>query len=377
MFFACSTHLPPKVVEAYRSCEYGKAIEGLKSLANKNNKDVVLYHLALTSSAMKSGDWALAEKSSLAAQQIMWSDAGKGKGVASLASSEAIKIFKGEPFEKAMAAIYNGIMYFNRQDYDNARASFSKALLAMAQKKEESRQDFALGYFLLAKTFLKQGERDNAKITLEKASKIYPYEKTLFNLELLEQSNALFLLEFGPAPIKKPTGPGNSLIEWVRPSYVEKAAQVYLDAQYYLNSVEIVDLTKQAASKGSTGKDTIQAVKGTAREVSAITTAIAADAASRGNKTAGWVALGAGLFTLANRSDADTRQWQFLPDIIHAAMGRISPGLHRLRTKYLDRSNREIIGYEQEWEYNADGKSDRIFLIPATRCKVNPWIGGK
>ena len=378
LFFAgCSTRIPPAAIEAYDRCDFSSAVKILKKRADQGDKDQVLYLLALLSSSMRAGDWAQVEASSKSALDIMWGYSGQGRGAASLASSESIKVFKGEPFEKAMAGVYAGIYYFNRKDYDNARAAFNKALLAMAQKQESTREDFALAYFLLAKTESVLKNDDNARIALQKASKIYPYESTLFDLDFVRKSNAIFLLELGRAPQKARTGPGDSLIAWMRRSYPERSAQVFVKNQAIGRPLEIADLTAQAASKGRTGKDKVQATKGVAREVSTVTAIVAADAASRGNKTAGWVALGAGLFAVANQSQADVRQWEFLPDLILATGAKIAPGPYAFRAEFFDAGNASLSHLRQSWEYTVPTADDTIFLVPASRCNVNPVIGGQ
>lgn len=334
-----------------------------------------MYRLAQLSSALRGGDGAGIEASSQSALDVMWSYAGQGRGAASLASAEAIKIYKGEPFEKSMAAIYAGIHYFNRGDFDNARAAFNKALLATALKQESARQDFALAHFLLAKTEFRLGNDDNAKIALGKAAKIYPENGNLFDPVAVKAANAIFLFELGTVPTKTRSGPGNSQILWIRPYYPERGATVEADGRPVGRPVEILDLTAQAQSKGRSGKDAVQATKGVARDVSIVTAIVAADAASRGNETAGWVALGAGLFALANQSQADTRQWEFLPDLVLAAGAKFPPGPHRFAVQFIGPGGGTLAHLAQDWEYTVPEAGDSIFVVPASRCKINPRIG--
>jgi len=333
----------------------------------------VLFNLALLSSAMEGGRLEVAEKASLNAQRVMWSEAGKGRGSASLASAEAIKIFKGEPFEKAMASIYSGILYYNWGEFDSARAAFSKALLAIKQK-EENREDFALAYLLQAKTFLKLKEEDNARIALDLAKRIYPNHPML-DLGTLASSNALVVIELGKAPKKTRVGPGASLIDWVRQPYPELQALLSIDDSPFDEADEIGDLTYQAKTKGWTGKDTIQATKGATRDAAVVTTIIAADQAARGNKTAGWVALGAGVFALANQSQADTRQWELLPDRFLARAFSLPVGRHTLRIRFLDRYRHALSDYGQVWYYSRNSDSeDQILLLRSKPCqRTGEW----
>ena len=42
--------------------------------------------------------------------------------------AEKLKVWKGEPFERAMVNFYLGLIYYIQQDYGNARAAFENAL---------------------------------------------------------------------------------------------------------------------------------------------------------------------------------------------------------------------------------------------------------
>ena len=41
--------------------------------------------------------------------------------------NEKMKVWKGEPFEKAMVNYYLGLVYYMRHDYENARAAYQSA----------------------------------------------------------------------------------------------------------------------------------------------------------------------------------------------------------------------------------------------------------
>jgi hypothetical protein len=361
---ACSTRLPVAGVDAFYRQDYRKAEEVFKAkAANQEDKDYVLYNLALLSSAMAAGDFDIAEKASMNAQRMMWSDAGSGRGMASLASAEALKIFKGEPFEKSMASIYTGIIFFNRGETDNAGAAFAKALLAIKQKQLSNQEDFALPYALQSYVMLKLEDGDNARISLEKARKAQPGNLYLFP-ERLRRANALVVVEMGRAPYKTRTGPGASLVKWERAKYPEQAVSVFVDGEDRGRAALAGDLTQQAETKGKTAKDAIQATKGVTRELGAVTTVIAADQYARGNSTAGWVALGAGLFTLMNQSQADVRQWELLPDQIHILPLTLSEGEHTFRLEFYDRSGSRLPQYGQsQYQVRVVKGQDRIYLF--------------
>ncbi|MFH1262842.1 MAG: tetratricopeptide repeat protein [Pseudomonadota bacterium] len=373
LLLGCSTQLSPSTVRAYYSCNYGPVVSELKAKAKEDGKDYALYNLNLLSAAQGAGDRETAKQAFLNAQRLMWStEAGKGRGTASLVSAESIKIFKGEPFEKSMAAIYGGILFFNEGDFDNARASFGKATMAI-QQKEEHPNDFAVAYFLQALSFLKNGDTDNAKIALERAKKAYPNNPYL-DVRKLKSSNAFFVIELGRGPERFRTGPGASLADWRRRSYPEQGAAVFVDDEEVGRAQEAGDLTYQATTKGWMKKDTVQVTKGVMRDASIVTAVVAADVAAnaknkKDRETAAWVALGAGLFALANQSQADIRQWEFLPDRLHVAAVRLSPGPHRLRVVFYGTGGVPISGYDKTWYYNpAAPDEEKIFLVRSGPC---------
>ncbi len=366
---ACSTKVAPAALRAYYACDYGKAMAELSPKAKEGGKDVALYNLHLLSASLAAGDYDTAERASKAAQSVMWNvEAGKGKGTASLVSAEAIKVFKGEPFEKAMASIYGGILYFNRGDIDNARASFSRAVMAIKMKEEAHRDDFALANLLQAKVFLRLGEDDNARLSLERVRKLVG-ENPLFNADTLKAANALFVIELGRGPEKVRHGPGASLAAWKRRDYPEQGAAVFVDGKEVGWAVQAGDLTYQAETKGKTAKDAVQVTKGVARDAAIVTTVIAADAAARGSKNAGWVALGAGLFALANQSQADIRQWDMLPDRLLVSGTKLPPGNHQIQVVFVDGRGNPITSYQKSWLFALqDPKEEKIFLVRAGPC---------
>jgi hypothetical protein len=139
---------------------------------------------------------------------------------------------------------------------------------------------------------------------------------------------------------------------------------VFVDGEDRGRAALAGDLTQQAETKGKTAKDAIQATKGVTRELGAVTTVIAADQYARGNKTAGWVALGAGLFTVLNQSQADVRQWELLPDQIHILPLTLSEGEHTFRLEFYDRSGSRLPQYGQsQYQVRVVKGQDRIYLF--------------
>lgn len=364
---ACSTRLPPAGIAAFDQCNYDKAIETF-SKAEKKDKDALLFDLAILSSAVHKGDSEEIKRAGLRAQQRMWNYEGAGKGTASLISSEAIRIYKGEPFEKSMASMYLGIVYFNEADYENARAAFTKAMFAMQIKGEDSQADFTAPFVLLAKTYLKLGDEENARVVLQRLEK---GTGTKLEIETLKKISTIVFVELGRGPKKVRTGPGDSLIAWQRQSSGTYGASFRIDGKSVQDLMLKDDLKYQAESVDRGGKATIQGTKGVLREASTITAIIAAnEAANRKNETAGWVALGAGLFALANQSQADIRQWELLPDRLQLILTQEPKtiGQHQFAVDFGSYNDQNLSSRAQVWYDERKENLDQIYVVREASC---------
>jgi tetratricopeptide (TPR) repeat protein len=366
---ACSTRLPPAGVAAYDQCNYDKAIETFSKTKVKD-KDALLFDLAILSSAVHKGDREEVKRSGLRAQQRMWGYEGAGKGTASLISSEAIRIYKGEPFEKSMASMYLGIVYFNEGDYENAKAAFTKAMFAMQIKGDDTKADFAAPFVLLAKAYIKLKDDENARIVLGRLEKGTGIK---LELETLKNIKTIAFVEMGRGPKKVRTGPGASLIAWQRQSSGGYGATLYVDGKTGQDVVLKDDLKYQAESVNRGGKETIQGTKGVLREASTITAIIAAnEAVNRKNETAGWVALGAGLFAIANQSQADIRQWEMLPDRLQMIMANApeNEGRHQFAVDFGSGfyNYQNLSSPAQVWYDERKTDLDQIYVVRSNSC---------
>src|SRR5688572_17753250 len=80
--------------------------------------------------ALAAGDIELAEKAFDAAVtriDLIYADNPEAQKAKSLWTAEKIKDYKGEPYERAMAHFYRGLVYAARGDFQNARALFKQA----------------------------------------------------------------------------------------------------------------------------------------------------------------------------------------------------------------------------------------------------------
>lgn len=90
--------------------------------------------------------------------------------------SEAHKYYKGESYERAMLYFYLGYAAYYRGEYNDARICLERALSADREAVVKPTtpttygEDFGLAYYWLAKTYLRLGQRDSARIAFQKAA---------------------------------------------------------------------------------------------------------------------------------------------------------------------------------------------------------------
>src|SRR5688572_1039486 len=74
---------------------------------------------------------------------------GGGEEFAAIVGSESSKTWRGDPYEKAMAAFYLGLCFLWNGEPDNARAAWKRGILADGEVGDEKYQaDFALLFWL-------------------------------------------------------------------------------------------------------------------------------------------------------------------------------------------------------------------------------------
>lgn len=355
LFAACAGK--PEPVKAFLRGDLDAAVNGFAAEAAKRDKNFALHSAQLGSAAITAGYYDLADQAFQGASKVMWSTgAGELRGLLSLISAESLKVWKGEPFEKAMASFYLGLLYYMRGEYDNAAAGFRKAILANKQADENHREEYAVAFYMLARCLARQKDLDGAKVALAKAKKIYP-GNPYFDLDKIQRSNFVLIVETGIAPEKYRHGPGASLDAFREVKTADAGAEVTVGRFSLGAAAEAFDLYLAAKNRGSSGKDVVQGTKGVLRDA-AIATAVISD-----NQ---WVSLGAGLFAVANQSQADIRQWEILPQRVAIMVAYVPPGSYDLRIDFLDSSGYKLPQYSQQWSHvSVRADRDNLYLFRA------------
>jgi len=111
-----------RAVGDYEAGDYALAAKKLQPLAEKTDENFALNNLRLGSADLARYDLQGAEDAFLKAYEVLNSFGANngGRTLGAVLVDEKIKIWRGEPFEKAMANFYLGVIYYIQHDYNNA-----------------------------------------------------------------------------------------------------------------------------------------------------------------------------------------------------------------------------------------------------------------
>jgi len=364
--------------------DYGRAKQLLDPLAKKTDENFVLNNVRLGSAALAAHDLDTAESAFLRAYEVINSvgvnDGGRSLGAVLV--DEKIKVWKGEPFERAMVNFYLGLVYYMKHDYANARGAFENALFKLRdygesdQKNDQYRQvesNFALGYLMLAKSYQRLGRDDLADKNFARAVELAPYLKPLADPQRNAESNLLLVVDYGHGP-QKETNYDGALVGF-RPT-PSRAGPLPLPAVWVDGApadlggenLPTVDLLALAQDRRWESIDTIRAVKSTLG-----TGLIAAGAAEgvlrRRPDPAVTLGLIAGGVLLKATSQADTRQWEMLPRTIYVLPLRVPPGTHNVTVEFPPTGIRQQVS-----GLTAPQKGDNTYYIHMERYNSGPYV---
>jgi len=326
-------------------------VDGPQLISSGPARDKVLWQYRTAAEAMHRGQFdeakRLLDDAILTISGIIGKDE-NGRQARSYFSPEARKTFIGEPYERAMAYYYRGILYWMDGELDNARACFRSAQF---EDSDTIDKKFAGDYVLLdyldgLASMKLAGDGSDALKRAQSEVKISmpgPYNP---------RANLLFFAEFGQGPTKYIDGQyGQNLLFTHQPTKIH-SVQVQLGGNtYQLRAYD--DLYFQATTRGGRVMDHILANKAAFKQG----TDIAGDAALISgvvlaqNRETQPVALGAialGIFSkiasAATHAEADTRSWDNLPLYLTFAHLEVQPGEHQVAVNFLDEANRLIPG---------------------------------
>lgn len=283
---------------------------------------------------------------------------------------ESRKTFIGEPYERAMAYFYRGILYWRDGEIDNARACFRSAEFEDSDAESgEYKCDYTLFDYLdgFATSKLGGDGSDCFKRAEESArgAKPPPYDVNV---------NTLLFIDFGPGPTKYAGGEYGEQLRFRVPSSPVKSVQVQLGGQI-ANVKWADDLAFQATTRGGRVMDYVLANKAvfkgtsdTVGDIALISGAILATG-NHDNKTrnvgAGLMAAGllAKIASAATTPEADTRCWEALPQFLALGQFKLKPGEHTATIDFLNSDGKTEPKFRKEITFTVPEGRDAVIYI--------------
>lgn len=337
-----------------------------KTLYTGGERNAVLNFERLGLAAIETGHWDIAKKSFDAALlriETIYAKNAQAEAARSIFHKEANKDYKGEPYERAMAYYYRGLLFLRDGDYSNARATFKMAEYQDTVSEDEQYQgDFALMDYLMGWASHCEGQKTAAEDAFAFAA------KTQAGLPIpAANANTLFIAELARGPLKIKDGKQKEkMVFQAVTDYPETGARFIVNPAkgqpLTLNGSNASSVYFQATTRGGRAIDGILAGKASWKN----TTQTIGDGATQGGlalmrnsfsggygnsdtATAGAVMAGAGLmfkaFSSAMKADADIRAWDGLPDNILVATANLADPMARASVKFTNgSSDMEISG---------------------------------
>jgi tetratricopeptide (TPR) repeat protein len=376
-------------VTDYYMDDYAAAERILEPLARKTDENFVLNNARLGSVALARYDLNTAEDAFMRAYEVI-NSVGVNNGGRTLGAtviSENIKVWKGEPFERAMVNFYLGLIYYMRHDYNNARACFENAAFKLRDYGEgadktdayrEQESDFALVYLMLGKSLQRLGRYEDAQKAFDRTVELSPFLAPVADARRNQRSNILLAVDFGRGPLKATTASG-AIVGFVPtpaeegpiplPIVAVDGRQVDLDG---INRPP-VDLLALAQDRRWQSIDTIRAVK------SGLGAALIAGGLTYGavdRHANPYIALGliAGGLAMRATSHADIRQWEMLPRTTFILPLSLPPGRHDVTVDFPG-----VPGLYQEWrglDVPAQGEATYYFRMLRYDNGPHTWPPG-
>lgn len=329
--------------------DYARAEQLIKPAAKETNENFVLNNDRLGSAALAAYDFDTAEAAFLRSYEVINSvgvnDGGRSLGAALV--SENVKVWKGEPFDRAMVNFYLGLVYYIRHDYANARGAFENALFKLrdygesgdkADQYRNVESNFALAYLMLAKSYQRLGRPDLAEKNFARVRELRPDLAPLADASLNDQSNLLLVVDFGQGP-QKATNFDGSIVGFTptppEAGPIPPPIVIVDGASYDLRGTNRppVDLLALAQDRRWESIDTIRAVK-SGLGTGLIAAGIGDAALRRRPDPALTLGLIGGGLLLKATSQADPRQWEMLPRTTFVLPLRLPPGTHDVTVEF-------------------------------------------
>ncbi len=331
----------PEETEAYVSSKPEALRPMYRALYTGGERNAVLNFQRLGLAAIQAGQWKDAEWAfdrALDRIEAVYANNPKAAAARSAFHNEANKDFKGEPYERAMAYYYRGLLYLRAEDYGNARASFKSAeYMDTLSDTETFQSDFAVMNYLTGWTQQCEGQTSSAKESFDIAAKTQPGLSAP-----AANANVLFVSEIGNGPLKGQDGASaQKLVFNAGAASPENGAMVRMmptskAAPSDIRLAEASSLYYQSTTRGPRANDANLQGKANLREgTDAVGNGLMSAGLQSGDMTTMGIGLAFSLFSKTVKTKADIRGWDGLPDKILVGAGRAPASGWDYQVKYM------------------------------------------
>lgn len=336
-----------RAVSDYFAGGYARAQQTLAPLAEITDENFVLNNLRLGSSALANYDLAEAEAAFLRAYEVLnaFGVNQGGRTLGAVLVDEKIRIWRGEPYERAMANFYLGLTYYLQQDWNNARAAFENALFRLRDHRTapdgsdewtDVESNFTLALIMLGRCWQKLGRDDLAQANFERARELRPQLGALTDPEVHRRSNVLLVVDYGYGP-RKITDFDGAIVGFY-PTPLQEGPIPRPRVRVNGRVIDTTDLARptidtlaMAQERRWQSMDTIRTVKsaaGTGLIAGGAITTLSGMDRGKGDRAALGIGLMAAGLLLKAGSQADVRQWEMLPRTVFLIPLELPPGRH-------------------------------------------------
>ena len=333
----------PDEIDAYLALKPVPLRPLYRTLYTGGERNAVLNFQRLGLAAMEVGAWSDAERAfdgALLRIEAVYAKNAEAERARSLFAKEANKAYNGEPYERAMAYYYRGLLYLRKGDYENARAVFKQAEYQdTVSDQEEFQSDFAAMNYLAGWASQCNGQQSMADESYAAAT------KAKAGLALpMTGANLLMIAETGRGPQKVRDGTQREKMTFSASTDAPESAVVWQLAPktgeaLTFEALPVSSVYEQATTRGGRAIDGILAGKASFK---AATGAIGTGAMTAGmammqqsnysgsGAEAGMYMAAAGavfsMFAAAAKPDADIRNWDTLPDGLVLTTAKVEGG---------------------------------------------------
>ncbi len=314
-------------IRDYYDYRFTETRDKLRPAAEVRDEQYILNNLRLGLAALADGDNREgAEVLHRTFDMLSTAGLNKDRTAAAVLFFEGVRIWKGEPFEQALAYYWTAVQYALLDDWENARAAAANSLFRLADFGSDQRADysvtdsnFTLGFLMQATAAALSGASGRDDL-LRAATRISPGMQSVADVIRSGDYDTILMVDFGKGPTKTAYGADDSLTRFVPQERRRGPLIIRADGLELARADAVCDVDQLAQDLRWNNLENVRKIKSATGNLlvagGAAAVIIGADHDSNEAMIAGGAAILAGLLAKAG-SHADTRYLEFAPQSIY------------------------------------------------------------